>query len=122
MASARRVWPRTMPTPVSSHEVSMPRTRGSSAMDLCSLYGGRVGQPHHQRVDIARLVVATPEADRLEAETGVEALGALVVHPHFEQHLMALERGGLAQQFPQEPGTETGAPLVPGRGDRLYVP
>ena len=29
-ASASRVWPRTMPTPVSSHEVSMPRTSGPS--------------------------------------------------------------------------------------------
>ena len=28
-ASASRVWPRTIPTPVSSHDVSMPRTRGS---------------------------------------------------------------------------------------------
>ena len=28
-ASASSVWPRTMPTPVSSHDVSMPRTRGS---------------------------------------------------------------------------------------------
>ena len=31
-ASASRVWPRTMPTPVSSHEVSMPSTRGWSVM------------------------------------------------------------------------------------------
>ena len=31
MASASSVWPLTMPTPVSSHEVSMPSTRGSSA-------------------------------------------------------------------------------------------
>ena len=30
-ASASRVWPRTMPTPVSSQEVSMPSTSGSVA-------------------------------------------------------------------------------------------
>ena len=34
MASASSVVPRTMPTPVSSQEVSMPRTSGSSAIDL----------------------------------------------------------------------------------------
>ena len=34
-ASASRVWPRTMPTPVSSHDVSMPRTRGSVTTPLC---------------------------------------------------------------------------------------
>ena len=34
-ASASRVWPRTMPTPVSSHEVSMPSTRGPSLMASC---------------------------------------------------------------------------------------
>ena len=28
-ASASRVWPRTIPTPVSSQEVSIPRIRGS---------------------------------------------------------------------------------------------
>jgi hypothetical protein len=34
--STRRVCPRTMPTPVSSQDVSMPRTRGSSLMRLPS--------------------------------------------------------------------------------------
>ena len=34
--STSSVWPRTMPTPVSSHDVSMPRTSGSSLMRLPS--------------------------------------------------------------------------------------
>ncbi len=33
-ASASSVWPRTMPTPVSSHDVSMPRTSGASVMSV----------------------------------------------------------------------------------------
>ena len=37
-ASASSVVPRTMPTPVSSQEVSMPSTSGSSAIALGSLY------------------------------------------------------------------------------------
>ena len=45
-ASASRVWPRTMPTPVSSQEVSMPSTRGSDndavTAPLCT---GPVGFP-----------------------------------------------------------------------------
>ena len=39
------------------------------------------GQPHHERVDVARLVVAAAEADGLEAEALVELLGAGVVDP-----------------------------------------
>src|SRR5688572_21443675 len=95
MASASRVVPRTMPTPVSSQEVSMPRTRGSSresAIDLGSLYGVcRVGQFHHQGVHVPRLVVAAPEADGLEAVALVELLRADVVHAALQHHFGAFE-------------------------------
>src|SRR5207244_1636048 len=132
-ASASRVWPRTMPTPVSSQEVSMPRTSGSSAMGRVSLgsvcgicggcgrLGGRGYQAHDQGVDVARLVVAAPEADRFEAEALVEALCAEVVHPYLQQHLAALEGGGGREQGGQQAGAEAGAPLVAGGGDGLDV-
>src|SRR5690606_39898684 len=119
-ASARSVVPRTMPTPVSSQEVSMPRTSGSSRMSVMNLgslstvEGGRVravavgrhAQAHHQGVDVPRLVVAAPDADRLEAEALVELLGAHIVHPALEQHLGALERGRGPQQLGEQPGAE----------------
>ena len=54
MASASRVSPRTMPTPVSSHEVSMPSTSGSSR----HRGSPRQRRPHDERVDVAGLVVA----------------------------------------------------------------
>src|SRR5687767_9325765 len=104
-ASASRVVPRTTPTPVSSQEVSIPSTSGSSAIDLGSLYavpvdgarrvhrGGRIGQSHHQGVHVPRLVVAAPHADGLEAEALVELLGPDVVHPALQQHLGTLEGG-----------------------------
>src|SRR4051794_33404437 len=72
-ASASSVWPRTIPTPVSSQDVSMPRTRGSSGTSH-----------HHQRVGVARLVVAAADADRLEIVCGVEALRGRVVDRHLE--------------------------------------
>src|SRR4051794_14445368 len=121
-ASASRVVPRTMPTPVSSQEVSMPRTSGSSAMGVVSLYGGcGVGQAHHQGVHVARLVVAAPEPDRLEAEALVELLGADVVDPALQHHFGALEGGGGLQQFGQQLPAEARAPLVAGDGDGLDV-
>src|SRR3954469_22235383 len=76
-ASASRVCPRTMPTPVSSQEVSIPRTRGSS------------GMPHHlQGVLVPGLVVAAPDPDRLEVVGRVQPLGRLVVHGDLQQGLL----------------------------------
>ena len=68
-ASASRVCPRTMPTPVSSQQVSMPRTSGSSA------HAHRLVTLHHQGVGVARLVVAAAHADRLEAVAWRRAAG-----------------------------------------------
>src|SRR3954449_10307177 len=130
MASASRVVPRTMPTPVSSQEVSMPRTRGSSAIDLGSSFGcrhrggaavGCCGQSHDQGVHIARLVVAAAEPDGLEAEALVELLGADVVDPALQHHFGALEGGRGPQQLGQQHRAESGAPVVTGDGDRLDV-
>src|SRR4051794_37878578 len=86
-ASASRVWPRTMPTPVSSQEVSIPRTRGSSGI-----------AHHHQGVGVAGLVVAAADADRLETVRRVEALGRRVVDRDLEQCLLGAAAGGLGEQ------------------------
>src|ERR671920_1360454 len=91
-ASASSVWPRTIPTPVSSHEVSMPRTRGSSGTSH-----------HHQGVSVTGLVVAAADADRLEIVRGVEALRGLVAHRHLEQHLAP---AGLFEQRLQQPAPD----------------
>src|SRR5690349_14277071 len=76
-ASASRVCPRTMPMPVSSHEVSMPRTSGSLMWLLPN---------HDQGVGVAGLVVAATDGQRLEARRGVQLLRRLVVDSHFQQH------------------------------------
>src|SRR3954454_5397467 len=86
-ASASSVCPRTMPTPVSSQEVSIPRTRGSSGI-----------AHHHQGVGVAGLVVAAPEADRLEVVGRVEPLGRRVVHRDLQHHLLDAAPLGLGQQ------------------------
>src|SRR5215467_361496 len=76
-ASARRVWPRTIPTPVSSHDVSMPRTSGS----VTSLILQRAPE-HHRGGAVA--VVAGPSVDLDEAVRGVELERRLVVLAHLE--------------------------------------
>src|SRR5688572_5750671 len=85
--SASRVWPRTMPTPVSSHEVSMPRTRGSSVMRRRRLRPGGPGQPatHHQRLGAVAVVVGA-DVDHAELAGDVEAEGGGVGDAHLEQH------------------------------------
>src|SRR5690349_2272947 len=75
-ASASSVWPRTMPTPVSSQEVSIPRTRGSS--DIAH---------HHQGVGVAGLVVTAPDADRLEVVGRIQPLGGRIVHRDLQERL-----------------------------------
>src|SRR5918997_342187 len=77
-ASDSSVCPRTRPTPVSSHEVSNPRTSGSSAMEDLPL--------HHDGVRAARLVVARTPADLGEPAAPVEPLRHLVVGAHLQQH------------------------------------
>src|SRR5690349_561139 len=54
-ASASRVRPRTMPTPVSSQEVSMPRTRGSLMAPMMP------GQDDGVQVDLGALVARSSQ-------------------------------------------------------------
>src|SRR5689334_4096815 len=86
-ASASRVCPRTMPTPVSSQEVSMPRTRGSSGI-----------AHHHQGIGVARLVVAAPDPDGLEVVCRVKPLSGRVVDGHLQQGLLDPLPGRLGEQ------------------------
>src|SRR3954447_1174322 len=88
-ASASRVCPRTSPTPVSSHEVSNPRTSGWSATHELPL--------HHHGVRAARLVVTAAPTELDEAAPPVEALRHLVVRAHLQQHDRAAPVG-LGQQ------------------------
>src|ERR671916_3461483 len=94
-ASASRVWPRTMPTPVSSQLVSMPRTSGSSRILELHL--------HHDGVGVARLVVPAPDPDRLEAELAIEQLRGLVGGGHLEQHVLAVLPPRLGDQHLEQP-------------------
>src|SRR3712207_1541086 len=87
-ASDSSVRPRTRPTPVSSHEVSKPRTRGSATQHL---------PLHHDGVRAARLVVARTPADLGEPAPPVERLRHLVVGAHLQQHHGAAAVG-LGQQ------------------------
>src|ERR671920_1415495 len=108
-ASASSVWPRTIPTPVSSHEVSMPRTRGWS------------GTSHHpQGVGVAGLVVAAADADRLEVVRRVEPLGGFVVHRHFEQRPVDAVREDLVQQRLQQGAADPAMLELAPDGDVLH--
>src|SRR4051794_37459472 len=105
-ASASSVCPRTSPTPVSSHEVSNPSTRGSSTTEPLPL--------HHHGVGAARLVVAAPPADLGEPAPPVQALRELVVRAHLEQDDGDTAPVGLGQQRVEQPRAEAGA--LPRRG------
>src|SRR5689334_21626152 len=108
-ASASRVCPRTIPTPVSSQDVSMPSTRGSSLIT-----------PHHQRVGVRRLVVPATHADGLEAVVVVEPLGRTVVHGHLQEDGRAAPRGGLGQQGLHQPPADPVPLAVPPYREVLY--
>src|SRR3954465_12984857 len=105
-ASASRVWPRTSPTPVSSQEVSKPRTSGWSAT-AASRHPAERPHPlalHDDGIRAAGLVVAAPPADLDEPAAPVEALSRLVVGPHLQQHhrtaLIRLGQEGARQEGP----------------------
>src|SRR4051812_26657675 len=94
---ASSVWPLTMPMPVSSQDVSMPRTRGprargASAIQLPS---------HHDRVGAVVVVAAAP-ADHLELEVLVDPPRLRVVGAHLEEDLPRPAPGGLGQQLRQQ--------------------
>src|SRR3954452_10926079 len=105
-ASASRVCPRTRPTPVSSHEVSNPSTRGSSTTELLPL--------HHDGVRAAGLVVAAPPADLGEPAPPVQALRQLVVGAHLQQDDGDATPVGLGQQRVEQLGPD--ALSLPGAG------
>src|SRR3954454_4084601 len=77
-----------MPTPVSSQEVSIPRTSGSSGTSH-----------HHQGVGVAGLVVTAPDPDGVEVVAGVETLRGRVVEGDLKQHPAP---AGLGEQRLQE--------------------
>jgi hypothetical protein len=78
---ASSVVPRTIPMPVSSQLVSIPRTSGASSL----LRRRRDRAPeldlHDERVDVVGLVVVRAGRDPFESEVAVEPLGARVVGP-----------------------------------------
>src|SRR5690606_24902439 len=108
---ASSVWPRTRPMPVSSQDVSMPRTRGASAIQLPS---------HHDRVG-AVVVVAAAGADGLEPEPLVQASRHRVVLPDLQEDLACPAPARLGQQLGEHGGPDAGAPMGLGHGDRLHV-
>src|SRR5450432_1923920 len=84
IAFASNVVPRTMPTPVSSHDVSMPSTNGSSvtgATCRCPLGDVDAGEVeyHEHGVGATGLVVALAKAHLHKAEPLIQPLGTLVV-------------------------------------------
>src|SRR5690606_36585806 len=107
-ASASRVRPRTIPTPVSSHEVSIPRTSGSSFTE------------HHQRIRVTGLVVAPPQSDRHEPERLVQPLRRLVGHRHLQQHPGHPAPLRLGQQPGQQPPTDPSPLRVPAHRQRVH--
>src|SRR5687767_14183728 len=78
-ASASRVWPRTMPTPVSSHDVSMPRTSGSLMEALCPA-GWQPGGAG-PGVGLLRLESVAPGAQAHPQDDGRRAVTVVAVAP-----------------------------------------
>src|SRR5689334_15150170 len=110
--STSSVRPWTMPTPVSSQEVSMPSTSGSSAMYLLPEQ-----EAHDEGVDVSGLVVAAAHRDDLEAGAVVEAAGGVVVGAHLEQHGLDAVGAGAAHQLVQQQAADAAAPVGGRRGD-----
>src|SRR5256886_14260334 len=108
-ASASRVYPRTMPIPVSSQDVSVPRTRGSS---------GIASHPH--RIRVARLVVAAPDAYRREPVPVVKSLCRTVVHRDLQQNRAYPLPFGLGEQRRQQCPPDALPLLVRAYRDVLY--
>src|SRR4029453_17773401 len=115
-ASASRVRPRTIPTPVSSHEVSMPSTSGWSvtSIDLTAmhrhLHGAAAGpwsdparQPaaHDDRVG-APPVIAAPSTGDLETFPFVQTYRSGVLRPHLEEDLAATAPPRLVEERVQQ--------------------
>ena len=126
-----RCVPRTIPTPVSSQEDSMPRTRGPvlGAVHGRSASVGSVGrewlggaepEPHDQGVD-AVAVIAAADVDLFEPETAVELLGTGIVGPDFQQHVLGAAPPAFPDEFGQQRGADPLAFLLGHDGDGLDV-
>src|SRR2546421_8709213 len=99
-ASASSVCPRTRPIPVSSQEVSKPRTSGWSG--TATPQRAHALALHDDGVGAAGLVVTPPPADLGEPAPLVEVPGGLVVGAHLEQHHGAALVGLLEQRVEQQ--------------------
>src|SRR5262245_5869021 len=88
-----------MPTPVSSHDVSMPSTKGCVVIRARPVVSSLALVPaHYQGVGVARLVVAAAYADGDEPVRVVEALRRAVVDRDLQQHRPDATAAGLGQQ------------------------
>src|SRR6478672_5447490 len=118
--SARSVWPRTMPTPVSSQDVSMPRTRGPSVIPRRRLRTRGAGQPaaHHQRLGPVAVVVGT-YVDHAELARDVEAEGLDVGDADLEQHARGVV--GAHEQLVEQLGGEAGTSRLGSYADAEQV-
>src|SRR5215469_1794294 len=112
-SSASSVRPRTIPAPVSSHDVSIPSTNGSSVTTQVL--------PHHDRVHVGGLVVALPDADLHESAPQVQPSGPGVVLPHLQEHLVAALPAGRVDQRPEQGRSDAVPPAVRGDRDREHV-
>src|SRR5215213_6159798 len=113
MASASRVSPRTMPTPVSSHDVSIPSTSGSSGT-ATSLLQRRA---QHERVDVPRLVVAAARAHDGVPAVLVERECRLVVGAHLEHDGCRATADCAALELVEQHPTPPTAPRRLGHGE-----
>ena len=80
-ASASSVWPRTIPTPVSSQEVSMPRTRGSSMAPSCRPQNGGMRAVGVEELHHLPFVRHQLDPDRVEGAWLDGDAAAVVVRP-----------------------------------------
>ena len=123
--------PRTIPTPVSSQEDSMPSTSGWGAVHgaVCFLGAGRARsrfrepgelEPHDQGVD-AVAVVPAPDVDLFEAEAAVELLRPGVVRPDLQQHILGAAPPAFRDELGEQGGADALAFLLGHDGDGLDV-
>ena len=124
--------PRTIPTPVSSQDDSMPRTKGSlcwvrfmggllpGAGACVSGVGGAEPEAHDQGVD-AVAVVPGPDVDLFEAEAEVQLLGPGVVRPDFQEHVVGVAQPAFPDEFGQQCRADALAFLLRHDGDGLDV-
>src|SRR5688572_17109744 len=111
-SSSEPSWPsRTMPKPVSSHELSMPRMSLSDTLR---------GPSHRVRVGTRRLVVAAAQAEVLEAVRQVHRDRRLVVRADLEvdRHVDLVDAG---QQVREEHLADAPALPVPDDRDRVHA-